>query len=65
MHNAIATRKSSLTKNATEDFGKSIEDVVQRVSGPGQLPRAEVGLPALLVEIGKDEKEQNRDKTRD
>ena len=38
---------------------------MQRVEGPSPLPRTEVGLPALLVEISKDEEEQNRDETRD
>jgi hypothetical protein len=38
---------------------KGIENEMQRVCSPGQLPRAEVGLPALLVQIGKDKKQQN------
>ena len=51
-------------KKRNRRLRKRIEDVVQRVSGPGQLPRAEVRLPALLVQISKDEKQQNRDKSR-
>src|ERR1700722_20897465 len=42
---------------------KRIENVVQGIGGPGQLPRAEVGLPALLVQISEYQKQQNRDKS--
>ena len=38
---------------------------MQRVSRPSQLPGTEVGLTALLVQISEDEKQQNRDESRD
>src|SRR6202158_1366044 len=58
-------QKKLARKKSQGRFRKGVEHVVQRVSGPGQLPRAEIGLPALLVQISKDEKEQDRDKARD
>ena len=35
-----------------------IQDIVERVSSPAQLPGAEVVLPGLLVEVSENQKEQ-------
>jgi len=36
------------------------ERIVQRVSGPGQLPGAKIGVPILLVEVPEDKKNEER-----
>ena len=65
MHKAIATKNNSLTKNATRRRREVIKNVVQRISRPGELPRTKILLPALLVEIGEDEKQQARNESRE
>src|SRR6266851_8598188 len=43
------------------DSGPGVQQEVQRVGGPSQLPGPEIRLPALLVQIGKYQEQQERD----
>ena len=44
---------------------EKIKNVVQRVRRPRKLPRTEILLPALLVEIGENKKQQEGNNPRD
>ena len=68
MHSAIATKNSEFANKAkaTEhDKAERVQNVMQRVGSPGQLPRAEIGLAALLIQIGEDQEQQKRNNSRD
>src|SRR6266571_3331214 len=43
------------------DSGPGVQQEVERVGGPSQLPRPEIRLPALLVQVGEYQKQQERD----
>src|SRR5207245_9207805 len=43
------------------DSGPGIQQEVQRVGGPRQLPCPEIRLPALLVQIGEYQEQQESD----
>ena len=66
--NAIATRNSELMKKASRRrrpvITEGIERIMQWSSSPGQLPGAEIHLPALFVEVGEEQEEQQRDDAR-
>ena len=65
MHSAIAASSSEasseITARGIAERTPGIEDVVERVSSPSQLPGAKVVLPGLLVEVSEDQEEQQSD----
>ncbi len=62
MQSAIAASSSEASSEITAEGLRNdtpgIQDVVERVSSPAQLPGAKVVLPGLLVEVSEDQKEQ-------
>ena len=62
MHSAIAARsneaRSDITAEGVAERTPGVEDVMERVSSPSQLPGAEVVLPGLLVEVSENQEEQ-------
>jgi hypothetical protein len=62
MHSDIATRRRAASNSkgrlALENLRPFIQPEVQRVGCPSHLPRSEIRLAALHVEIGEEQKEQ-------
>ena len=55
MHSVIATSSSDPKKVMMRE---GVEGIVQTIGCPSELPRPEICLPALLVEVGENKKEQ-------